>query len=66
MEEFIYPNQCYFMLKRLDECNRITWATNVRYLLCRYAFGFVWLSQGVGYINSFIRILKERLMDNLL
>ena len=66
MEEFRYPKQCYLMLKRLDECNRITWATKVRLLLCRYGFGYVWLSQGVGDTYSFIRIFKERLKDNLL
>ena len=38
----------------------------MRYLLCRYGFGYVWLSQGVGDTISFIRIFKERLKDNLL
>ena len=41
MEDFRYPKQSYLMLKNLDDCNRITWATSIRNLLCRYGFGYV-------------------------
>lgn len=66
MDETRYPRQCYLMLKRLDDCNRITWATKIRNLLSRYGFGHVWLSQGVGDINGFVNTFKRRLKDNLL
>ena len=66
MEESRYPKQCDLMLKRLDDCNRITLATKIRNLLSRYGFGYVWLSQGVGDINSFVNVFKSRLKDNLL
>ena len=32
MQEYRYPRQCYFMLKRLDEVGRKTWASCVREL----------------------------------
>lgn len=54
------------MLKRLDDCNRITLATKIRNLLSRYGFGYVWLSQGVWDVNSFVNVFKSRLKDNLL
>ena len=66
MEDFRYPKQSYLMLKNLDDCNRITWATSIRNLLCRYGFGYVWIAQGVGDIDNFIQIFKKRVKDNLL
>ena len=54
MQDFRYPKQCYLILKSLDDCNRITWATRVRNLLCRYGFGYVWVAQGVGDMNSLL------------
>ena len=66
MQDFRYPKQCYLMLKGLDDCNRITWATRVRNLLSRYGFGYVWVAQGVGDMDSFITIFKGTLKDNLL
>ena len=28
------PHACYGMLKGLDDCNRVTWASNIKMLLC--------------------------------
>ena len=44
MEAYRYLKQCYLILKYLDDCNRTTWATKVRNLLCRYGFEYVWLA----------------------
>ena len=51
------------MLRRLDEVGRITWATKLRILLCKYGFGNVWNSGGVGNEKLFIHIFKQRLFD---
>ena len=51
------------MLKSLDEAGRHTWASNVKKLLFRYGYGFVWVSQEVGDINMFIKQFKQRLTD---
>ena len=49
--DHIYPKVCYSMLKVLNERCRITWASRIRYLLEKYGFSFVWISQGVGYVG---------------
>ena len=46
------------MLKILDDCNRITWATSIRNLLCRYGFWHVWIAQRFGVIDNF-NLLQE-------
>ena len=48
MENHRYPKQCYLMLKRLDEARKITWASQIKLMLCIFGFGCVWLSQDVG------------------
>ena len=66
MENFRYPKQSYLMLKNLDDRNRITWATSIRNLLCRYGFGYVWIAQEVGDIDNFNQIFKKIVKDNSL
>jgi len=58
-----YPKQCYNMLKSLGDVGRKCWVTNVKTLLYKYSFGFIWISQDVGNINSFIRIFRQRVID---
>ena len=41
-----------------------SWAKSVKSLLDNLGFGHVWIEQGVGNINMFLRIFKERLTDN--
>ena len=60
-----YPKQCYLMLKRLDDDNRHTYASEVRNLLFSYGYGYVWIAQDVGDINLFILGFKQRLKDSL-
>jgi hypothetical protein len=61
-----YVRACYEMIKHIDECNRITWATSVRKLLCKYGFSDVWVNQGVGDEQIFITIFSERLQTNMI
>ena len=58
-----YPRQCYDMLYALDVERSQTWATSVRNILYKYGFGFVWINQGVGDMNSFVEVFKQRLID---
>ena len=58
-----YPKQCYLMLKYLDEKNKHTYAFEVRKLLFSYGYGFIWLSQDIGDINSFIKEFRIRVKD---
>ena len=45
--------------------NSASLANSVRHLLQSIGFNNVWMNQGVGNVNLFIRILKERLNDNV-
>ena len=46
--------------------NSTSWAKSVRHLLQSIGFNNVWMNQGVGNVNLFIRMLKERLNDNFI
>ena len=43
--------------------NRVNWVSLVRHLLISLGFYQVWLNQGVGNINIFILVFKQRLTD---
>lgn len=49
-------------LQRFPE--KSSWAKSVKTTLEHLGFCYVWLSQGVGYINALVSILKYRLADN--
>ena len=57
------PYKAYIMLRMLDERGKKTWVTYVRECLSKYGFACVWLSQGVGDVNVFMKCFKERLID---
>ena len=50
------------MLKRQYDIGRKTWVTKVREILFQYGFGYVWLWQEVGDINTFNMQFKLRLI----
>ncbi|XP_071115244.1 uncharacterized protein [Haliotis cracherodii] len=63
MNDERYPRQCYLLMKKLDECGRITWATHVKYLLDIYGFGNVWFEQNIGDVKCFLQLFRQRLLD---
>ena len=59
-----YVSVCYQLgLKNLNERNSKGWTKSIRDLLLYYGFGEVWYNQGVGDINTFMKIFKMRLKD---
>ena len=58
-----YPNACYKMLYQMDQNGRHTWATSVKTLLFKYSFQDVWLHQGVGDRNAFLREFENRIVQ---
>ena len=58
-----YAKNCYLMLKSHTELGRTNWASNVRDLLYRFGFGFVWLSQDVGNVAVFLQEFRQRVID---
>ena len=53
----------YQHLKILDDNGKVTWATQVRKLLCMYGFGNVWLQPGVGNSELLVYIFKRIIND---
>ena len=47
----------------LNDLNKSNWASSVKYLLESLGFNDVWYSQGVGNVNLFLTIFKQRLKD---
>ena len=59
-----YVSVCYQLgLQNVNERNSKGWTKSVRDLLLYYGLGDVWYNQGVGDINTFIKIFKMRLKD---
>ncbi len=46
--------------------NKQNWASLVKKLLSDLGFYYVWIAQGVGNVNKFLSILKQRLTDNFI
>ena len=63
MGEYRLPHKAYMMLCNLDARCKRNWVSNVRMHLFELGFGFVWMNQGVGRLNEFIRAFRERLID---
>ena len=60
-----YPKNCYKMLYSLDCFGRRNWAAYIKEILFRHGFGYAWIAQEVGNVNSFIYIFKQRIKDCL-
>jgi len=63
MDDDTITKKCYWMLKRLDENKRYNWVTDVKGLLCRYGFTYVWYCQEIGDPEAFLYSFKQRLHD---
>jgi hypothetical protein len=63
MEDNRIPHKAYKMLLDLDARGKQNWVSKIRLCLNENGFGFVWLNQGVGSINDFISVFRQRLVD---
>ena len=55
------------MLRDLESMpEKENWAMLVKRLLCTLGFNNVWLAQGVGNVNIFLNLVKQRLQDNFI
>ena len=63
MDDSRLPKSAYKMLLALDMAGRVNWVTNVKNLLYKYGFGFVFISQEVGNIELFVSEFKQRVSD---
>ena len=64
MENYRIPKKAYDMLVDLDVNGKENWVTDIRNCLFENGFGEVWLNQGVGRVDSFIKTFRQRLIDS--
>ena len=59
-----YVNSLYqSSVTSMDVTNTASWARSVKSLLFTHGFGDVWLNQGVGDTETFLRVFRERIFD---
>ena len=57
----------YMMLRDMDAMpEKDNWAMLVKRLLDSLGFNNVWLAQGVGNVNVFLNLVKQRIHDNFI
>ena len=66
MDDTRYPKRLYLMLLQLENAGKIkgNWASDVKSMLYRYGFHYVWLHQGVGNHVLFLKEFVQRVQDN--
>ena len=57
------PKDAYDMLYGLDQYGKNTWASEIKYVLNRTGFSYVWISQTIGNVKLFLSELKQRIID---
>ena len=63
MDDTRLPKQAYLMLLSLDQNGKRCWVTEIRELLSRTGFYYIWLNQGAQNVIHFLSVLKQRLVD---
>ena len=51
------------LYRQIHPVNLNNWASMVKKMLSELGFGHVWLQQGVGNLNGFMRMCKQRVFD---
>ena len=64
MPDSLFVKKYYIMQKLLDDFGHVNWVTNVKQLLYRHGFGYIWINQDVQNGNAFLNILVQRLRDH--
>ena len=57
------PRKAYSMLLLLHNSGKFCWVSQVRQVLYKFGFGFVWENQGVQNPETFIQAFKQWLID---
>ena len=57
------PSIAYKMLLNMHCHNKNNWVSNVCYTLYTFGFGIVWENQGVGNVDVFLKVFKQRMID---
>ena len=63
MNSIRIAKNAYELQYKWAEKNEMCWALQVKQLLLSYGFGHVWFAQGVGNIDMFLHVFKQRCND---
>ena len=63
MLKYRYLKQYYHMLRSLVAAGKTNWASNVRLLMYKHGFGYMWKADIVGDASGFINLFRHRLAD---
>ena len=63
MSENSLLNSCHKMQVSLDKTDRKVWVTDLKQVLFSNGFGHVWISQGVGNEELFLKAMVLRMID---
>ena len=63
MQDHRLVKKCYLLLFNMDIQGQTNWVTDIKYLLTRNGFGYVWYNQKVNNDKLFIKVLIQRLKD---
>lgn len=66
MDQDRLPKQAYMMLLSQDQNGKRCWATEIKEMLQKAGFGYVWLQQGTQNTGQFLKNFRQRLMDMFL
>lgn len=64
MDSARLPKQAYQMQVGMTENGKICWASKLKELLYKHGFGHIWLEQEVGNEQSFLSLLRHKLIDS--
>ena len=51
------------MMYGLDQYGKNTWVSEIKYVLNRTGFGYVWISQTIGNVKLFLSEFRQRVID---
>ena len=63
MKSYYVSRLYYTSLQNIDRDNKPNWVRSVKTLLLTHGFGEVWYNQGVGDIDAFVKLFKQRSFD---
>ena len=63
MDDSRIPKQAYLRDERELHLNTNSWSKEIKNMLERNGFGYVWINKGTTFTRSFIKNFKQRLVD---
>ena len=63
MEDSRIPKQAYIRDEREMHINPNSWSKEIKNMLEKNGYGYIWINKGVQYTRSFIKNFRQRLVD---